>query len=409
MVSIFNQFFIIFFLSNFYSSIEQFRNKFTISNLIDIEKLLTQFQSQIQTEANRDKEKYVRVLLKEISESESISYKISSEEMITITAIDNTHQKKIFNSDVSLHIKKGSIFLNSKRLTKKTDLIINTNNEIITLDNQSYHGSLLILKYKKSYLLINRVKLEEYIFSVLKTESWPGWPLEVNKVLAIACRSYAIAKIIESKRAKLPYHIKPTNYHQTYTGIHFNEILRQATLETAGIIMSYNKKPILAMFDCCCGGIVPAHIKSLSNSKIPYLTRTYACEFCKKFKIFNWKFNLNSTDFLKKLRNEFKNIKNLNEIKLHLDKAGTVEKAIIKDGRKTYYLSGQKLYSLFKEIKSFSFNIQRDKNQFTITGKGYGHHIGLCQWGARQMFNEGWNYKNILKFYYPDINFVRLT
>src|SRR3990167_3524250 len=385
MVSLFNFYFLFnLFVSNY--RVDLFRNSsldtialqslgtngpFVVSDFLKkncIEPLNESFRSGLVQEIDPAKNIFVKVLLEEIDIKDKRDWKISSENGIIIDPI----------------------------------------NEIITINDQQYHGSLHLIKHKNSYLLINKVKLEEYIFSVLKTESWPGWPLEVNKVLAIACRSYAVAKILEAKKANLLYHIKPTNYHQTYTGIHFNEILRQATLETSGIIMSHNKKPILAMFDCCCGGIIPAHTKRINISNTPYLARNYPCNFCKNCKIFNWKFKISEKELIDILKKEIKYFRNLTDIKINTDKAGIVEKILFKDGRKTHSLTGRKFYSLFKEIKSFVFDIKKDKNNFNIIGKGYGHHIGLCQWGARQMINEGWNYRNILKFYYPDIKFVRL-
>ncbi len=44
----------------------------------------------------------------------------------------------------------------------------------------------------------------------------------------------------------------------------------------------------------------------------------------------------------------------------------------------------------------------------TFKGTGYGHHMGLCQWGARELVNQGWNYKKILHFYYPGTTFMKL-
>ena len=82
-------------------------------------------------------------------------------------------------------------------------------------------------------------------------------PLEVNKAFAIASRSYALVKYLEGAKSKKPYHIKNTNVHQTYNGFHTNPVLIQAVKETSGVILTYDKKPILAMFDCCCGDVIP--------------------------------------------------------------------------------------------------------------------------------------------------------
>lgn len=386
MISIFSQLFILLFLSTFRAPV---------------------YEKHVET--------HIKVLLQEIDKQQNTVWKISSEKGLIIYDAENRSKKKLFDSEILVQINNGSVFINNKKIVDSDNLIISSNSTasevstFITIDNQSYHGFLYLINYKNSYLLINKLKLEEYVFSVLKTESWPGWSLEINKVLAIACRSYATAKMMEAKRAKLPYHIKPTNCHQTYTGIHFNEILKQATLETSGLIMSYNKSPVLAMFDCCCGGIITAHIKNIQNAKTPYLSRNYACEYCKKCKIFSWKFSISHTEIYEILRKELKSLRGLHDIKLYLDKAGIVEKVVIKDGRKFHTLTGKKFYSLFKGIKSFAFDIKKEQNLFVISGKGYGHHIGLCQWGAHQMVTEGWDHKNILKFYYPGINFVKLA
>lgn len=351
---------------------------------------------------------FVKILLYEVKKNEDTTWDIFSEKGIQIISLNENKKSKIYSDITSIHLKNGNIFINSNRLINCEHFLIKPINETFSINDNFYHGSLYFIKFKDSFLLINRINLEEYIYSVLKTESWPGWPLEVNKVLAIACRSYATSKILESKRLKLPYHLKPTNHHQTYSGIHFNEVLRQATDQTAGIIMSYNKKPVLAMFDCCCGGIIPNKIKHLNHKEAPYLSRNYACNFCKECKIFNWNFEISKSELIQKLKNEIKLLKNLHDIKVHFDSAGLVEKILIKEGKKLHNLTGKKLYSLFKEIKSFSFDIKHENNKILFTGKGYGHHIGLCQWGARQMINEGYNYKEILQFYYPETKFVRL-
>ncbi len=64
---------------------------------------------------------------------------------------------------------------------------------------------------------------------------------------------------------------------------------------------------------------------------------------------------------------------------------------------------------MFKEIKSFCFNIKKKSGKIIFNGRGFGHHLGLCQWGAREMVRDGWDYKQILAFYYPSTNFMRLT
>jgi stage II sporulation protein D len=63
---------------------------------------------------------------------------------------------------------------------------------------------------------------------------------------------------------------------------------------------------------------------------------------------------------------------------------------------------------MLSKVRSFCFEIAVNANQVIFQGKGIGHHMGLCQWGAREMVRQGYDYKAILNFYYPDTHFMRL-
>lgn len=356
--------------------------------------ILTLLPNFIQTKIDPDIcNIHIRVLLGEISTSEKTSWSIA---------------KKESNKQINISFKNNNIYTNDKKVLRNS-LRINPDDGHLSLNGKEYQGTFHIIRHKKKLLLINALKLEDYIFSVLKTESWPGWPLEVNKVFAIASRSYAIAKVLENKKTKLPYHIKNTNKHQTYHGVHNCKILKQAVEETKNIVLGNNKKPILAMFDCCCGGIIPAHMKSVDFKKAPYLARKRVCSFCKPCKIFSWEVSYNKKELIKILKKEFPNLKNIRSIKVtKKDPAGIVKVVEIVCNNLYYHVSGKKLYSLLKDITSFCFSINKQAEKIIIKGRGFGHHLGLCQWGAREMIKQSWDYQSILKFYYPGATFMKL-
>ena len=346
----------------------------------------------------------IKVLLDEQPMHSQKQWQISSSHDITIADPEAPGKKiNLHTHDLSIRVHEGYFFLNKHRMKSKKVLIIPTKGTL-SFQGKTYPGSLLLTLQDDKQYLVNVVELEEYVYCVLKTESWPGWPLEVNKVFAIACRSYAMAMVVRSAKLKtaLPYHIKNSNSHQTYTGLHSNAVLQEAVEQTKGVFLAYNNQPIIAMFDCCCGGVIPARIAGFDFQKAPYLSRDYPCTFCKTCKIYNWKaeFAIKELEhvFHKTLHSgqrlkEFRVIKN--------DKAGLVEEVILRSGRKSNTLSGKQLYSLLDEVKSYCFTIRRRGSMITINGRGYGHHIGLCQWGARQMVNDGWDYQSVLQFYYP--------
>src|SRR5579872_266115 len=350
----------------------------------------------------------VRVLLAECDATTSTCWHFCSDKGFVVKALDDDGAKKrIKVAEFKLTIKKGTLFYNGKRL--KHAVCLQPLSGYGSFNGTAYDGDFRIIPYNNSFLCINSVGLEDYITSVLKTESWPGWPLEVNKAFAIACRSYGAYQVLQAQRSKKPYHVKNSNAHQTYRGRHTTMILKDAVEQTRGTVLGFKGAPILAMFDSCCGGIIPAHIEDFDFHKVPYLARVYACTHCKESSLYAWQVAYEHTQFesfLQPYKHEFARLHDVHITKK--DKAGLVTELKLKGQKKSVAISGKQLYSLLKEVKSFYFDVHKKSGSIIVTGRGFGHHIGLCKWGARQMVRDGWDYKSILHFYYPGTHFMRL-
>lgn len=314
-------------------------------------------------------------------------------------------------AEIKLSLKKEKLYINGEASSKRA-IILKPVTKHFSFEKTDYDGYLLVVQEKGRWFIVNVLDSEEYVFSVLKTEGWPGWPLEVYKVFAIAVRSYVMYHYFESKKLKLPYTIGNTNYHQTYRGTHSCPLIRKAVEETSGIVLTHDNKPILAMFDACCGGVVPAHIEDVVDFvKAPYLARSYPCTYCKNFKIFSWN-NEYTLHGLRDLLQEGHStiIYDLHDIKIHKkDKAGLVKTIVTKTKNKqTFHLVSSLFNKLLKNIKSLFYSIEKQGDKIIVKGKGYGHHLGLCQWGAREMVRQGWHHEDILNFFYPGVSFHRL-
>lgn len=359
--------------------------------------------------AQKKRSTKVRVLLAQVHHKESVQWRIKSAQgFLAYLGEDDDLQKKIIKSgDLVIKIKHGIVTCNGKRVTDTLRLKpLSGHGEC---NGIAYDGDFIILAHKDNFLCINQLDLEDYICSVLRTESWPGWPLEVNKVFAIACRSYVMFKILETRRSKRPFHVKDTNVHQTYRGKHEVQLLKTAVKQTKGMVLGFEGEPILAMFDSCCGGIIPAHIADFDFDKAPYLARSYACHHCKESSLYSWQVSYDQAFFEAQLQNYYQS--NMKLFDIHVtkkDKAGLVSEVKMRGPKTTTIIPGKKLYSLLKEIKSFHFEVGKKAGKIVFTGRGFGHHIGLCQWGARQMVRDGWDYKSILRFYYPGAYLMHL-
>lgn len=351
----------------------------------------------------------VRVLLHEACNNSDALWRFTSPDGFNIFFIGAGVVKKVFCSkEVTITIKNGAFFCNGYKVAHS--LRLDPLCGYGECNGVAYDGYFSCSPYKNSFLCINHVDLEDYITAVLRTESWPGWPLEVNKVFAIACRSYVACKAGEAKRSTRPFHVKNTNAHQTYRGRHAVVVLKKAVEQTKGVVLGFEQKPILAMFDCCCGGVIPAHIDDFDFKKVPYLARDYACRFCQTCSLYSWEISYEQHIFNQLINEHKKELHVLRDITVvKKDKAGLVVEILLKGRKSLITLSGKKMYSLLKEVKSFYFDVRKKEGRIIFSGRGFGHHIGLCQWGARQMVREGWDYKSILQFYYPQTQFMKIV
>lgn len=353
----------------------------------------------------------VKVLLDEISDETHTCLLHSKRGFIVSTPAMNNNSKQLGN-ELLITIKKNDMYINGKKCREKT-LHIKSKDNTIYFNNKSYHGFFILTATNNTVKIINCINLEDYVCAVLNSETWPGWPLEVNKAFAIASRSYVVAMMLRAQNNNLPYHIKDTNEHQRYnlygTSATTDDI-KQAVYETKGLFLSFENEPVLAMFDSCCGGIIPAYIDGFDFTKAPYLARKYACHFCKTSSLYSWQKMYTHQEFEHLVFKELTKALKKFDISIHKkDKAGIVQEIHIKEKGSVTKISGKKFYSLSKDIKSFAYTIQKKAGKIILKGQGFGHHLGLCQWGARQMVREGWDFISILQFYYPGTIIMKLT
>lgn len=281
---------------------------------------------------------------------------------------------------------------------------------MIEYDGNQYLGSFIVYQEKKQLYVINSLDINDYLHSVIKHEGFPGWSLEMNKVVAINCRTYLVWQILQALKLNRPYHIQNDNKHQTYKGYHQCAKLRQAVDETKDLIVAYQGNPACTMYDICCGGVVPGHIDDQGIKSRPYLARNYPCTFCKGYKAYSWSLDMAVQDILNTVKKEFPKIEKINDMHVaKRDKAGLVTKVMIMAGNRKILITGKKFKSLFPKIKSECFTINKAHKRYLIEGNGFGHHRGLCQWGANHLVkHEHWNFQEVLQFYYPGTTLMKL-
>lgn len=355
----------------------------------------------------------VKVLLKESSESSICKIEADT----PLIFFDGQTKKRILKNkkmdSVRITQNSSGLFINGFSIKTNSLIIKASKKGPLIFDKKKYKGTFQVIRSENRAYFLNRIDRETYLELVLQSESWPGWPLEVNMAFAIASRSYVVAMMERMQNMNVPFDVRDTNVHQRYNlyGVEPSEVIKEAVKRTYGIILTYNNEPIIAMFDACCGGIIPAHIEDgIDFQKAPYLAREHSCPYCKKCSAYNWKIAYDQSyielALLKKIGKKIFPIKDIKVTKK--DKAGLVKEVQIKGKQGIVTLAGKQIYSLLDAVKSYCFHVEKKASQFIFSGFGLGHHVGLCQWGARQMVREGLSYRQILSFYYPNTQLKRL-
>ena len=274
----------------------------------------------------------------------------------------------------------------------------NINGELL-LKGVAYRGKIEVWKGNKGLYIINQLPLEEYVKNVVYSETTEDWAYEALKVQAVIARTYAVKQMLRN-RGKL-YHLTSSTIHQLYYGDYRDERIEKAVEETKGQILTYKGEPIEALYHSTCGGKTE-YAEEVFSQKIAYLRPVK--NDCSLSPYWRWRKRHSLREIQKALK--IKNIKDI-QIASHTKSGRVKELKIITDKKVLYMLAKDFRRSLgWKAIPSTWFEIKRVKDVFVFDGRGYGHGVGLCQWGAEEMAEQGFDYKYILNYYYPDTKLI---
>lgn len=270
------------------------------------------------------------------------------------------------------------------------------------LNEKEYYGSLKFIPYKGDMIAINELNIEDYVKGVLPHEMSPDWPIEALKSQAVAARTYAMFHILKNN-GELPYDVDNTTKYQVYNGKEkINWTVEQAVDRTKYEIAVYKNKVIATYFSALCGGHTDS-AKNVFGTAVPYLEGVQ-CPYCNA-QIKTWTNALSYKELNNDLANYSVNADEKSSIGMTMDpKSGKAVNIKIDDND----ISSRDFRSILspKLVPSLNFTINKIDNGIIITGKGSGHGVGMCQWGAYGMSQVKKDYEDILKFYYKGIDIV---
>jgi len=278
----------------------------------------------------------------------------------------------------------------------------------IFLNRYRLRGDLELIRQKNRTLLaVNEVDIEDYLRGVLREEVSPHWPMEALKAQAVAARTFALYQDCLNKDKD--YGLDRTVYSQLYGGVR-QETWRtnRAVRETAGEVLTYKGKIFPAFFHATCGGHTE-DASELWNIDIPPL-KGVNCPFCKRSPHYSWRVKIPLSQIKESLNKKGYKISRISHISaIGRSKSGRVKKVKISGDKEIRVEANEfRLIVGADLIRSTNFKIALKNKNLLVQGLGWGHGVGLCQWGAYFMARRGFDYRQILEYYYPGAKLTQL-
>ncbi|NTV29437.1 MAG: SpoIID/LytB domain-containing protein [Candidatus Omnitrophica bacterium] len=296
-------------------------------------------------------------------------------------------------------IQVGDSFFDARRIT-----VIPRSDAMMSINNRHYRGTVTIINNDdKSISVINSIELEQYIRGVLYHEVSDKWPLEAIKAQAVATRTYAVYSM--QQYAGRDFDMTSDIYSQVYGG-RSSERYRTnlAVSRTRGEVLTYKGKVFPAFFHANCGGLTE-DAKELWGIDLPPLKGGVVSPFSVDAPHYKWRRNFRLKDIQQKLNLAGVKVGEIADIRvMERNKSERVRslKITARDGS-SLKLDGKSFRDIVGPnlLLSNKYDIVMRGWYVDFEGYGWGHGVGMCQWGAYGMAKLRNDYKKILVFYYP--------
>ena len=280
--------------------------------------------------------------------------------------------------------------------------------KVVLVNGKGYRNGVEIQPVEKGLVVINELAMEDYLAGIINCEISSQWSMEAVKAQAVVARSYAVFQ--REARKNMPYHLESSVLDQVYAGCDLEDLRAvRAVRETAGEVLLYNGKVIQAFFHSSCGGHTEA-AENVWSFGMPYL-RGVDCKYCLVAPSSEWTLTISLNKLESILRKGGYDVTDLRGfIPLSRHKSGRIDSLSILFDNGSVNLAAVDFRKLvgYSVIKSTSFDVRISGENAIFSGRGYGHGVGLCQWGAKKRAEDGFNYREILSYYYPGTTLKKL-
>ena len=252
--------------------------------------------------------------------------------------------------------------------------------------------------------------LEDYVAGVVAGEVYNNWEDEALKVQAILARTFALKYIEENpdsyKQTGISTNIADA---QNYDDKTINKKIKDAISATRGIVLMNNNKLINAYFHSNSGGKTTSASSAFGAQKEPdFIKETTSPETNLNSQNYNWSYTFSKAEMLSSLNKMGISVANISSAEIGEKDSSGRAKTIIIGGKEVSASALRQTLGSTKMRSTLFTSVSVSSSGITFSGKGYGHGVGVSQWGAQILAKEGKTYAEILNHYFNNITLEKI-
>lgn len=331
-------------------------------------------------------------------------------------------------------------------LTEGNEIEVTAGGNILKIDGKRYRGSALLRGNGSGIDVINKVDIEKYLYGVVPKESYASWDIEALKAQAVVARSLVFSSFM-NKHVSQGFQLCATTNCQVYGGYDAEtEKTNRAVDETAGIVVKYDGKIAQTLYSAGNGGYTESS-ENVWGGSYPYLQSFKdPYEETDSVKGLTWEVKVTPAEIAEGIAKYGGNVGEVTGMAAtKTAPSGRITELTVYGTNGTYTLTNEKTRT-FLGLRSQMYTIAGGVNlkaldwdgellaagtrvigadgeisnismpyimdvggvtevsgggEYVLTGRGYGHGVGMSQWGASAMASKGMTFEQILNFYFP--------
>lgn len=271
----------------------------------------------------------------------------------------------------------------------------------LRVGNREGAGRVRILARNGELLAVAVAPLEAYVAAVLSREAPPRFHPEALAALAVAVRTYAAGAAVKPRDSA--YDVVAGVEDQVFDGMDgVAPVYREAAGRTRGMVVRYRGELARTVYHSTCGGRTE-DAGSAWGKDVPYL-RAQFCDDCADSPVYRWEYRMSGAEG----RRVAKALgvppgKDLRIAVTGRTPTGRANRVRISSGGVSRELQAAEFRKAagYANVRSLKMEIVPVAGDWRITGEGWGHGVGMCQFGGNGMARRGAGYREILARYYP--------